>query len=168
MFASIGERATHLHGFLGGYARFAKLPAPREARVDWPAFLDGLAAQGPFQLDGELPRKPGCFDPAQIEQALINLLKNAHEASGPDEEVRLAVRCLARELRIEVLDPVRGSARRCSRRRCCRFIPPNARDRCSRAQGTGLGLALAREIAEAHDGRVTLANRATAAGCASA
>ncbi|WP_202619893.1 hypothetical protein, partial [Escherichia coli] len=34
--AAIGERAAHLHGFLSGYASFAKLPAPRRQAVHWP------------------------------------------------------------------------------------------------------------------------------------
>ncbi|RZL33923.1 MAG: ATP-binding protein, partial [Rubrivivax sp.] len=78
--ASIGERAAHLHSFLSGYAAFAKLPAPRRESVDWAAFLARLGTLGEFNLDGEVPVEPGWFDAAQIEQALLNLIKNAHES----------------------------------------------------------------------------------------
>src|SRR5699024_11022998 len=43
VFASIGDRARHLHGFVDGYARFAKLPKPQPKAVEWPAFLESLA-----------------------------------------------------------------------------------------------------------------------------
>ena len=51
--ASIGERAAHLHGFLSGYARFAKLPAPRREAVDWASFLNRLRNR--YAHDSPLP-----------------------------------------------------------------------------------------------------------------
>ena len=68
-----------------GLARFAKLPAPVPARVDWRPFVETLGAHQRFRLVGELPASPGQFDAAQMEQALINLLKNAHESGGAEE-----------------------------------------------------------------------------------
>ena len=80
--AAIAERAEHLHHFVSGYAAFAKLPAPRPERVEWAAFVADLARQQPFSMPAALPELPGWFDRVQVEQALINLLKNAHEAGG--------------------------------------------------------------------------------------
>jgi len=57
VFESIGARARHLHGFIDGYARFAKLPAPRHELVDWPAFLATLAAHAAFRLEGDGSRR---------------------------------------------------------------------------------------------------------------
>jgi hypothetical protein len=68
-----------LHGFIDGYAQFAKVPAPRLETVAWPAFLAGSAAHSTFRFEGEPPQHRATFDPVQMEQALINLLKNAHE-----------------------------------------------------------------------------------------
>jgi two-component system nitrogen regulation sensor histidine kinase NtrY len=79
VFSAIAERAEHLHRFVSGYATFAKLPAPRPERVEWAAFVADLAHQQPFAMPSVLPQLPGWFDRVQVEQALINLLKNAHE-----------------------------------------------------------------------------------------
>jgi len=152
VFAAIGERARHLHGFLDGYARFAKLPAPRLERVEWGPFLDALAVQYPFTRSGELPVRAGLFDAAQVEQALINLLKNAHEAGGPAEGVTLSLVDTREEIRFEVGDRGPGMSDTVLAQALLPFYS-------TKRAGTGLGLALAREIAEAHGGRIALANR---------
>ncbi len=155
---SIGERAAHLHGFLSGYARFAKLPAPRREAVDWPLFLDRLATLGEFRLLGELPAQPGWFDPAQVEQALLNLIKNAHESGSDPDQVALRLGHQGGELRIEVLDRGPGMSEAVLAQALLPFYSTKRSEPGSQG-GTGLGLALAREIAEAHDGRIALANR---------
>ncbi len=152
VFATIGERARHLHGFIAGYASFAKLPAPRKAAIAWAPFLEGLALHCRFRLVGAAPEQPGWFDAAQVEQVLINLIKNAHEAGGPEEEVTLALQVLGRDLRIEVADRGPGMSETVLAQALLPFYS-------TKRAGTGLGLALAREIAEAHGGRISLVNR---------
>ena len=152
VFATIGGRAKHLHGFIAGYASFAKLPAPRVAQVAWPPFLDALALHCRFRLEGAPPASPGWFDPVQVEQVLINLVKNAHEAGGPADEVRLVLHDAGSELHIEVLDRGPGMSDIVLAQALLPFYS-------TKRSGTGLGLALTREIAEAHGGRVQLANR---------
>jgi len=156
--ASIGERAAHLHGFLSGYASFAKLPAPRREAVDWPAFLARLATLGEFHVDGALPAQPGSFDAAQIEQALLNLIKNAHESGSDPDLVTLRITAQGTELRIEVLDRGPGMSEAVLAQALLPFYSTKRSEPGSQG-GTGLGLALAREIAEAHDGRIALSNR---------
>lgn len=152
VFKSIGERAAHLHGFLAGYARVARLPAPTIAPVDWAPFLAGLANHYEFRVLGAVPTGPGHFDATQLEQALINLLKNAHEAGGPPDGVTLSIEQRGAELRIEVGDRGPGMSETVLAQALLPFYS-------TKRSGSGLGLALAREIAEAHGGRIALANR---------
>ncbi|MFG6430803.1 sensor histidine kinase [Roseateles sp. LYH14W] len=156
--ASIGERAAHLHGFLSGYASFAKLPAPRREAVEWAPFLNRLATLGEFNLDGDVPSEPGWFDAAQVEQALLNLIKNAHESGSDPDDIALRLALVGAELRIEVLDRGPGMSEAVLAQALLPFYSTKRSEPGSQG-GTGLGLALAREIAEAHDGRIALGNR---------
>jgi two-component system, NtrC family, nitrogen regulation sensor histidine kinase NtrY len=149
---TIEERTRHLETFILGYARFAKLPTPRIEACDWKVFVARLASEVKFKLVGALPADPAWFDQAQIEQALLNLLKNAHESGSSPEQVELHVKIAMGMLRIEVTDRGQGMNDAVLTNALVPFYS-------TKRSGTGLGLALAREIAEAHGGRITLANR---------
>ena len=150
--ATVEERARHLERFIEGYARFAKLPAPRPETVPWPSFVAALQLQVPFRVAGTLPPLAGRFDASQMQQALINLLKNAHESGSPPEGVTLEVRRAAEGWIVEVADRGSGMTETVMANALVPFYS-------TKRSGTGLGLALAREIAEAHGGRIALANR---------
>lgn len=161
VFSTIEERARHLEGFIRGYARFAKLPQPQLQTVAWGEFLARLQRQISFELEGTNAELRARLDPAQMEQALLNLLKNAHEASGEgdaNDDVRVRLLRLPGWTRLEVLDrgpgmndAVLGNA----------LLPFYSTKR----NGTGLGLALCREIVEAHGGRLSLQNRSEGGLC---
>jgi signal transduction histidine kinase len=164
VFATIEERARHLEGFIRGYARFAKLPQPQLQNVQWRQFLTGLQLQIPFRM-ADIPEDLyGRVDIAQLGQALLNLLKNAHEACAeadpPNDDVELRLTRLPQWLRVEVLDRGKGMNEAVLQNALMPFYS-------TKRNGTGLGLALTREIVEAHGGRVSLQNRREGGLCVS-
>lgn len=152
VFATIGERASHLATFIEGYARFAKLPKPRPAPVAWGQFLARITAAQPCRIEGPLPQREATFDVGQLEQVMINLLKNAAESGSPPEAIAVSVHPRAQGFVVEVADRGTGLSEQVLRDALLPFFS-------TKPTGTGLGLTLCREIVEAHGGRLTLANR---------
>ena len=157
---TIEERARHLEGFIRDYARFAKLPAPRTAPVEWARFVDQLHDQVEFAHDLSPADGVARIDAAQMEQALLNLIRNAHESGSRPQDVRLHVRRAGDGWRIDVLDRGSGMNEAVLSNALLPFYS-------TMRNGTGLGLALAREIAEAHGGRIALLNREGGGLCVS-
>jgi nitrogen fixation/metabolism regulation signal transduction histidine kinase len=153
VFDTIDERTLHLKTFLDGYAVLARLPKPKPRVVDFTSFLPALASLYPDVLWPEPPSATGWFDPIQIEQVIINLIKNAIEAGSPAAAIELAV--VVHDdgtSEIDVLDRGHGFA-------------PDALESAllplytTKDKGSGMGLSLSQEIALAHGGSIALANR---------
>jgi nitrogen fixation/metabolism regulation signal transduction histidine kinase len=152
VFTTIEDRARHLAGFIEGYAQFAKLPQPRLAPVPWEVLIERLRAVVAFQLTGALPSRVANFDTAQLEQALINLLKNASESGCDPAAIELSVSQAQGGFGIEVRDRGPGFSAGALENALVPFYS-------TKDTGTGLGLTLCREIVEAHGGRLRIANR---------
>ena len=155
----IGTRAEALSRFMRSYARMARLPAPVHAPVEVRAWVDRVA-----QLEKRLPIQirsgPAVTlsaDGDQLDQLLINLVSNAVDAStetGGGVEISWTQQGGALDLR--VVDEGPGLPATANL-----FTPFFTTKRT----GTGIGLVLSRQIAEAHGGSLTLENRGDARGC---
>lgn len=146
----VAGRVGHLAGFIDRYAAFARLPTPNPRPVEWHDFVSALAETYAFRLSGDLPQRPGVFDRAQLEQALINLLRNAHEAGAAD--VELSVRDAGKTFVIDLRDRGPGMTEQTLTHALIPFYS-------TKPEGSGIGLSLVREITEAHGGRLSLRNR---------
>ena len=152
VFDTIEERTRHLATFLDGYANLARLPDPRPRRVEWEGFLGHLAELHPGLVLPSLPSKAGYFDPVQVEQVLINLLKNAVEAGSELARIELSVRVdTDGTSEIKVRDHGHGFSDEALRNA---LLPLYT----TKESGSGMGLALCREIVEAHGGSIGLGN----------
>jgi two-component system, NtrC family, nitrogen regulation sensor histidine kinase NtrY len=152
VFSTIAERAAHLTSFIAGYAQFAKLPRPRIAPVPWQDFVSRLQDTMRFSLTGAVPPGAGRFDASQMEQVMINLLKNAAESGSAAEDITVSLGEHGEGILIEVADRGTGLTDEVLRDALLPFYS-------TKAAGTGLGLTVCREIVDAHGGRLSLANR---------
>ncbi len=149
----IGKRAAALGRFLSGYSRLARLPPPHPRDVDVARLVEKvvrLEQRLPVNIEAGAPLVVQA-DPDQLEQALINLLRNAVEASLSDHgAVVMRWRSEGERALVEILDEGPGLPGSDNL-----FVPFFT----TKPGGSGIGLALARQIAEAHEGGVSLSAR---------
>lgn len=148
--STISERAEHLQGFLENYARVARLAAPRPIAVDLAPLLRCLSTSWPCRV--EAFEGAAWLDPVMIEQALINLLKNAHESGSDPDGITLVASRGNRRISISVLDRGHGMNTQVLSQAMLPFYS-------TKRNGSGVGLALVREIVDAHGGHLELRNR---------
>ena len=158
VFSTIEERSGHLKKFIDGYARFAKLPQPRAEQVSWSDFVEGLQQTADFRLADALPATAAKFDAGQMEQVMINLLKNAKEAGSKPENIVLSIKTVPGGVQILLEDGGGGMSEQVLSSALLPFYS-------TKQTGTGIGLPLCREIVEAHGGRLNLKNRTEGGLC---
>ncbi len=156
----IESRAEGLGRFMQAYARLAKLPPPTLALVEVAPLIRRAAAletRMEISVTGG-PDLTARVDAAQIEQVLINLLKNAVDAALDTRGgVRVSWQKQGAALEIRIEDDGRGLASTANL-----FVPFFT----TKPNGSGIGLLLCRQIAENHGGSISLRNRDSgASGC---
>lgn len=151
IYETIEERLAFLRGFLESYAQFARLPAPRKERTEWGSIVEDVRALYAFNVEGNA-REESFIDRAQLQQVLINLVKNAHESGSDAQEIVVAMQRVADGTVVRVLDRGRGMSAEVMRQALVPFYT-------TKPGGSGLGLALCNEILEAHGGHMRLQGR---------
>ncbi len=152
IFNTLQNRIAHLTGFLTAYGQIARLPQPQLQQVDWARWLAEVKPLYTFHLLTPEPARPGFFDPAQLSQVLINLIKNAREAGAPESSIELSIKNLPHWDLLRLEDRGSGMSQPVLAQALLPFYS-------TKREGTGVGLALCREIIEAHSGRLSLQNR---------
>jgi nitrogen fixation/metabolism regulation signal transduction histidine kinase len=150
----INERALNLKNFISDYARIARLPDAQKKQFDLLALIARILTiyrEEGVELVTRETAVPIFGDHTQIEQVLINLIKNAIEANADKiKAVTIRVACDAANCKVEITDEGSGISNPANL-----FVPFYT----TKPQGAGIGLALARRIVAAHNGDLQLQNR---------
>jgi nitrogen fixation/metabolism regulation signal transduction histidine kinase len=159
----IENRVESLNRFMQAYTQLARMPAPTRTRIEIGPLVERVATlehRLPVRtLEGPLVAIDA--DPDQLEQLLINLIRNAADASldpalRQPGSVEVGWRTNARSVEIFIRDEGPGLLNSDNL-----FVPFFT----TKHGGSGIGLILSRQIAEAHGGVLQLANRADRGGC---
>jgi PAS domain S-box-containing protein len=155
----ITNRSDALIRFMAAYARMAKLPPPTLAPLDLSVLIRRTAAlesRLPVFVENGPPLSVNA-DADQIEQLLINLIRNAVDAAMMTHgTVGIGWRLNGTWVEVRVEDEGPGISNSENL-----FVPFYT----TKPEGSGIGLALSRQIAEAHGGTLTLENRKEGRGC---
>lgn len=159
----IENRVESLNRFMQAYTQLARMPAPARTKIELGPLVERAAS-----LERRLtvktapgPRVTVDADPDQLEQLLINLIRNAADASLDSSlkqpgSVEVGWRTNARSAEIFIRDEGPGLLNSDNL-----FVPFFT----TKHGGSGIGLILSRQIAEAHGGVLQLSNRNDRSGC---
>jgi len=157
---TLGRRAEGLQRFTGGYRELARLPPPRLVAVSIAQIMEDqsrlfLGHWPGVKLIVEMATGPDwLMDQDQIGQALWAVLQNAAEAAANagSDEARVTVKIIYRDVDLTISVTNNGAA--IASENATRVFRPFY---TTKAEGTGLGLSLARQIALVHGGELSLA-----------
>ena len=155
----IADRSEALSRFMKDYGRLARLPKPQLRPVAVSSLVNGaIGLEQRMAIETEpAPDVTIQADPDQLQQLLINLIRNAVDASlETGGKVRVGWSKNSSALHLFVQDEGPGIANAANL-----FVPFFT----TKPGGSGIGLVLSRQIAEAHGGSLTLSNRQSERGC---
>lgn len=163
---AIQEEIERLRGVTEEYLRLARLPEPHLEPEDLGALVQQIAtfvqremASASVELEVDIPPDlpPVAIDAPQLRQAILNLLRNAREASRPGAKIELHLFEDEEEVHLVISDHGAG-------------VPEDERERIfdlffsTKELGTGLGLPLTQQIVAAHGGRIVCEARPSGPG----
>lgn len=157
----VAQRTNNLANFVNSYKQIASLPEPKKQKSSIASLVNkvsGLYQSQHIEIETDVDVKL-LIDVIQIEQVLINLVKNAVEAiknSGTDGKITIGWQQQGRVFKLAITDDGTGVSNPDNL-----FVPFYT----TKAQGSGIGLVLCRQIIEAHGGKLTLSNRTESKGC---
>lgn len=160
----ISARAQRLKGFVDSYRQVSFLPKPTKQTTDITKLVNNILPLFPNReiILHSIITQPVNLDSGQIEQVMINLIKNADEAMMLKEEsvhlvkaktpqaITISIGLKQEKLQITVVDQGKGLSNTENL-----FTPFYS----TKKQGSGIGLLLSRQIIEGHGGHLTLNNR---------
>ncbi len=124
----------------------------RVIQIETWSFLSSLRQIKNFNLDCKKNAANIYCDPAQIQQVIINLIKNAHESGSAEVDISLSIKVATDSFEIQIKDRGKGMSETNLSNALLPFYS-------TKSEGTGLGLPLCREIVEAHGGKILIGNR---------
>ena len=157
----ISQRTQSLREFVNSYKQIADLPKPKKTLTSLIHLFEKII---PLFKQNNITLLSNedinlFIDPIQIEQVLINLIKNAIESqtiNSDVEAITVSWKINKYKLKISICDQGTGINNPDNL-----FVPFYT----TKKQGSGIGLILCRQISEAHDGQLTLKNRTDRSGC---
>lgn len=152
IFETIDRRAKHLHQFIEKYAKFSRLPDPNIKPVDMQKFIHNLENISQVKISADIRCQSIRFDATQMEQVMINLIKNARESDSDLNAIRVDIHSTQEHLVFCVMDRGKGMNEEQLKQSLLPFFT-------TKSNGSGLGLALCKEIISAHGGQLKLFNR---------
>jgi nitrogen fixation/metabolism regulation signal transduction histidine kinase len=153
--ATIVGQVAAMKGLVDAFAQYARLPSPKISRLDLNGLLDEVLHLYETALHIDLALTPGlppvAADPALLRQLVVNLVKNAQEATLDVASPALRVHSRQNGERVEFCFEDNGPG-----------FPPELRERLfepyatTKVKGTGLGLAVVKKIVDEHHGTISV------------
>lgn len=159
----ISARANSLKDFINSYRQLSVLPEPQKSSTDISVLIykvTGLFPEVIFNISHQIEKELS-LDPVQFEQVLINLIKNAHEATlskNANTKTNIDIHTFQEGDSTIITIKDKGRGLHNSKNLFTPFYS-------TKKQGSGIGLLLSRQIIEAHGGYLSINNRQDIQGC---